>query len=92
MHNGSVLGPVLFLLFTNDMTEIFDDSLTCILFADDVKMYSMIDGTFASPLTKAIDFLSAWSQEWQMQLLFLWLYKVYMLDMTVQMKNIKWKM
>ena len=65
---GSVLGPVLFLLFINDMTEIFDDTVTCKLFADDVKIYSMIDGTIASPLTKAIDSLSAWSKKWQMQI------------------------
>ena len=50
------------------MTEIFDDTVTCKLFADDVKIYSMIDGTLASPLTKAIDFLSAWSKKWQMQI------------------------
>ena len=50
------------------MTEIFDDTVTCKLFADDVKIYSMIDGTLGSPLTKAIDFLSAWSKKWQMQI------------------------
>ena len=28
----------------------------------------MIDGTLASPLTKAIDSLAAWSKKWQMQI------------------------
>ena len=31
----------------------------------------MIDGTLASPLTKAIDFLFAWSKKWQIKLILL---------------------
>jgi hypothetical protein len=37
---GSNLGPLLFLLFINDIVEIF--SLNVLLFADDVKLYSTI--------------------------------------------------
>ena len=36
---GSVIGPLLFVLFINDIIEIFSDgSCVCKLFADDVKM------------------------------------------------------
>jgi ribonuclease P/MRP protein subunit RPP40 len=37
---GSNLGPLLFLLFINDIVEMF--SLNVLLFADDVKLYSTI--------------------------------------------------
>ena len=34
---GSCLGPLLFLVFINDITDIFNDSVVCKLYADDVK-------------------------------------------------------
>jgi len=38
-----VLGPVLFLIFINDIVDIFGSSLTVKLFADDVQMYAIIN-------------------------------------------------
>jgi len=63
---GSVLGPILFLLFINDITDISDSSTKCSLFADDLKMYSSID-TIAdsSSLQIALDRLALWSETWQ---------------------------
>ena len=40
---GSVLGPLLFLLHINDITDIFGVNLTVKLYADDVKIYCVID-------------------------------------------------
>jgi len=40
---GSVLGSVLFLIFINDIVDIFGSGLTGKLFADDVKMYAIIN-------------------------------------------------
>ena len=38
---GSVLGPILFLLYVNDIVDIFSGlSVSCKLYADDVKLYS----------------------------------------------------
>ena len=40
---GSVLGPVLFLLYVNDLVDLFGPGLTAKLFADDVKIYAVIN-------------------------------------------------
>jgi len=34
-------GPLLFLLFINSVTKVFNQDVTCILFADDVKLHSV---------------------------------------------------
>jgi len=34
-----VLGPLLFLLFINDVTDLFDGTVNVKLYADDVKIY-----------------------------------------------------
>ena len=36
---GSVLGPLLFLLFINDVMDLFDGTVNVKLYADDVKIY-----------------------------------------------------
>ena len=40
---GSVLGHVLFILFVNDITECITDNVSVKLFADDAKVYSVIN-------------------------------------------------
>ena len=39
---GSCIGPLLFLLYINSLTTIIDNKSTCVLFADDVKLYTVI--------------------------------------------------
>ena len=63
---GSVLGPILFLLFINDLAK---QNLDCTikLFADDLKIYK----TIRSPLDyisiqNALNFISDWSDTWQL--------------------------
>ena len=42
---GSVLGPLLFLLFVNDIADLFTNSrpISIKLFADDIKIYMEIN-------------------------------------------------
>ena len=60
---GSVLGPILFLIYINDMPKVLAN--TCKLFADDAKVF----GDVSKPdiiLQKDIDNLSSWSETWQL--------------------------
>jgi hypothetical protein len=53
---GSVLGPTLFVIFINDIADILIDlNVTMTLFADDVKMYSVVDLGISSDLLLACD-------------------------------------
>jgi len=40
ISQGSVLGPLLFVLYTNDITEVIQSNLG--IFADDAKVFSLI--------------------------------------------------
>jgi len=65
---GSVLGPLLFVLFINDITDILEPNLKLKLFADDVKLYdSVLDATYAcDDFRAALDRLLVWSKTWQL--------------------------
>jgi len=66
---GSVLGPILFLLYVNDMVDIFGVDLSVKLYADDVKMYSIIDDIGSSPsLQCGLNKLTEWCTKWQMSI------------------------
>ena len=43
MIHGSVLGPLLFLLYVNDVTDIFDGNRVSKLYTDDIKLYSVLN-------------------------------------------------
>ncbi len=62
--HGSVLGPVLFLFYTNDL----DDGLTCKVskFADDTKIARKVISTPDNELLQRdLDKLSNWVRDWQ---------------------------
>ena len=67
---GSVLGPVLFLIFINDIVDVFADSNVYIkLFADDVKLYLEIESNSDhNELQDAINKIYDWSITWQLRL------------------------
>ena len=59
---GSVLGPVLFLIYINDIKQSVNSNCTCNIFADDVVIYTTggdID-TVNHELQSNIDSISDW--------------------------------
>ena len=66
MPQGSVLGPILFLVFVADITEVVESDM--ILFADDTKLYRKIESEEDSHiLQRDIDNLYLWSKDWLME-------------------------
>jgi len=62
---GSVLGPLLFLLFVNDLPDWVKTNIR--MFADDTKIWTKISGiNDAAALQKELDShsLSTWSAAW----------------------------
>ena len=60
---GSVLGPLLFLLFVNELPSWIANKMR--LFADDTKVWAYIRTTENSQsLQKDLDSLTTWSNEW----------------------------
>lgn len=57
---GSHLGPFLFIIFVNDLAEIFQ-SCKCLMYADDVKLYLPVNSlNDAIALQNDIDLLTEW--------------------------------
>ena len=65
---GSVLGPLFFILFINDLTDIFGNEADSKLFADDLKLYSSYELDSGNLLQNALDKLVKWSSDWQLSL------------------------
>ena len=63
---GSVIGPILFLIYINDLPE--EVKSTVRLFTDDTIMYMTMTSTNdATSLQKDLDNLASWEKKWQMQ-------------------------
>ena len=66
---GSVLGPVLFIVFVNDICEVVPVGVTVKLFADDTKLYSVIRNTVdLDKLQSCLTAIFEWSAHWQLSL------------------------
>jgi len=68
VQQGSVLGPILFIIFINDISSICDGQTRCKLFADDLKLYSSVDlqDGHSPSLQCSLDKLYEWSVKWQL--------------------------
>ena len=65
---GSILGPLLFTLFVNDITQCFQSS-KCLMYADDLKIYRSIRTIQECVLLQSdLDCLVAWCQVWRLKL------------------------
>ena len=64
---GSVLGPVLFLIFINDLPEVLE---VCVkLFADDTKVYKTITcQQDRLPVQRSVTMQLPWAIDWDMEL------------------------
>jgi len=66
---GSVLGPLLFLIYINDLVECCDPYCEIYLFADDAKLFRhIVNPDDNCSLQKGIDALQCWSQQWLLKL------------------------
>ena len=64
---GSVLGPVLFLIFINDLDKMAIESQIIRKFADDTKIGQVIEGPEgAKELQETLDRLCQWAVDWGM--------------------------
>ena len=64
---GSGLGPLLFLLFVNDLPDRIKNSIK--MFADDTKVWTAIkEAADSEGLQQDLDKLREWTNEWQLQL------------------------
>ena len=62
---GSVLGPLLFVLFINDLPEAVRNGSDVFLYADDTKIYRKIeDSEDLSKLQEDLDELYHWTEKW----------------------------
>ena len=65
---GSVLGPLLFNLFVNDITDSLEPNTTAKLFADDLKLYREFSNVHPNNLQAQLNTIQNWSKLWQLQI------------------------
>src|SRR5260221_544317 len=66
---GSVLGPLLFVIYINDLAEECDEFAEIFLFADDAKMFKHIKTDMdVTELQQSCNKFSEWSKKWTLSI------------------------
>jgi hypothetical protein len=63
---GSVLGPILFIIYVNEIPDMSEVGDVTKLFADDVKRYAITNNTHS--VQPGLDRLGQWCRDWQLNL------------------------
>ncbi len=65
---GSILGPLLFLLYINDIADVISPGSSLALFADDSKVFRNVQSRADSlNLQSDLDHIVSWSNKWQLR-------------------------
>lgn len=66
---GSVLGPLLFLLYVNDLVSVVGDTVNIGMFADDIMIYTEVQSASDQHrLDRALCDISSWCDKWGMKI------------------------
>ena len=67
---GSVLGPLLFLIYINDLADCLVPPVQAKIFADDTKLYATHSSDSSSPLSLSLSNFCMWTETWQLNIAF----------------------
>jgi len=70
VSQGSILGPIAFCIYVNDVSDIIIGNTACKHFTDDTKLYSCVEtGGSSSDLDASLNNLISWATKWQLKLI-----------------------
>ena len=67
---GSVLGPLLFLIYINDLPDFLVPPVQAKIFADDTKLYATHSSDSSSPLPLSLSNFCMWTETWKLNIAF----------------------
>ena len=65
---GSILGPVLFIIYINDLVHYCNSGSEMFLFADDAKIFSYVKHKDGKQLQQDLDKFKEWMDMWLLSL------------------------